>query len=829
MAKLKQYNTRNLYFSQRITEALDGILDHPLTIVEAPIGYGKTTAVREYLNKAGVNVLWQRVYDRSTSNFWHGFGRLFGELDDDRAQSLVCLGFPDDAATLQEALHLIEDIELPVKTVLVIDDYHLIDSPEVNHFIDLLVENEIDNLHIVLAARYTNFQKLAELKLKGYLHHITKETLELRPQEITGYYQTCGVNLKSDEAEQLYAATEGWISAVYLFMLEYITEGGWTPAKSIYTLIDKAVYGPLSDATKDFVITLCMFESFTYEQAVHIWGGENAGQLLEDITNKNAFVRYDNRLKTYHMHNIFTGFLQEELERKDARYQQGLYQNAARWFLKTGDFIAARYYFHQCGDFEGVMLALEEDISNSFTNENKDILKQHMADCPEEIKVKHPVAILKYMMHLFVHNERELFAELGEAFSRNLAMDESLDDEYRKKLFGEFELMLSFPAYNDIKKMVAHHRKAWELLNQPASVTSNKANWTFGSPSILYMFYRESGKLEEHVNDLKENFHYYYDLTNGQGTGAEYVMEAERFFNLGDFDSAEISVQKALYKAQSKLQGSIVLCAEYLQIRLAFMKGDFTQMLDLLRKMRSGMTSKKEYHFLHTVEICEGSIYASLNQKHKIPATLLEVDLTNLRLRFPAWAVFNIMYGRILLINGEYLKLIGLSEHFIAIASVFPNLLGHIYTYIYAAAANRQVLRDDEALASLRKALEIAMPDRVYMPFVENCDYIAPLLEKLAAEGCYREDIARIVTLYKTYRQHKERIIRAHFSEERPRLTERELEIARLAAAGNTNAEIGKQLFISANTVKMALKSIYAKLAINSRRLLHQYLNDLDP
>lgn len=277
------------------------------------------------------------------------------------------------------------------------------------------------------------------------------------------------------------------------------------------------------------------------------------------------------------------------------------------------------------------------------------------------------------------------------------------------------------------------------------------------------------------------------------------------------------------------MQASIVLCAEYLQMRLAFMKGDFTRMLDLLRKMRSGMTSKKEYHFLHTVEICEGSIYANLNQKHKIPATLLEVDLTNLRLRFPAWAMFNIMYGRILLINGEYLKLIGLSEHFIAIASAFPNLLAHIYTYIYTAAANRQVLRDNEALACLKQALEIAMPDRVYMPFVENCDYIGPLLEKLAAEGCYREEIAQIVTLYMTYRQNKEQIIRAHFSEERPRLTERELEIARLAAVGNTNAEIGKQLFISTNTVKMALKSIYAKLAINSRSLLHQYLNDLDP
>ena len=126
------------------------------------------------------------------------------------------MGFPDDRISSQEALNLLEDIELPVKTVLVIDDYHLIDSPAVNGFIELLVENEIDNLHIVLTARFTKYQKLEELTLKGYLHYISKEILELLPQEITGYYQSCGVNLNSDEADQLYSVTEGWISALYL-------------------------------------------------------------------------------------------------------------------------------------------------------------------------------------------------------------------------------------------------------------------------------------------------------------------------------------------------------------------------------------------------------------------------------------------------------------------------------------------------------------------------------------------------------------------------------------------------------------------------------------
>lgn len=827
MSKAKQYNTKSLYFSNRITEAMDGILNHPFTIVEAPMGYGKTTAVKEYLTNAGVNVLWQRVYDSSTSGFWNGFGRLFRELDDDRSQSLVKLGFPDDGVSAQEALNLIEEIKLPAKTVLVIDDYHLIDGPVVNSFIELLVENEIDNLHIVLTVRYTKFQRLEELILKGYLHHITKETLELQPEEIAGYYMVCGISLKNHQADHLHAVTEGWISALYLLMLEYIAEGSYTPAKNIYKLMEKSVYLPLSYEIKDFVLTLCIFDSFSLEQAGYMWGKGNSSELLAELTGKNAFIKYDSKAKTYQMHNIFTGFLKEELARKDQHYRQELYQKAARWYLKTGDYLAARRYFYECGDFDRILLALEEDRF-SFNVEKKEQLKKYMEECPKEVKARYHYALLKYALYLFTYNEIALFGKVCGEFSGNIEMDESLNDDLRNRLLGEFELLLSFTAYNDLKKMSFHHRRAWELLNRPTSIYDTRSNWTFGSPSVLYLFYRESGMLEEHVNDMKELLPYYYPLTNGHGSGAEYVMEAEWYFNLGDFENAEISVHKALYKAQANMEANITLCAVYLQIRLAFMQGDFTRMLELLHHMRRDMTSKKEYHFIHTVEICEGSIYAGLGQKHKIPERLLEADLGNLRLRFPAFGMFNIMYGRVLLINGEYLKLMGSAEHFIRTASVFPNLLGLIYTYIYLAAANKQIFREQEALANLKQALEIAMPDRMYMPFVENCDYIESLLGKLVVEGCCREGIARIFTLYETYRRSKEQILLEHFAAEKPKLTPREMEIARLAAAGITNSEIGKRLYISANTVKMALKSIYAKLSINNRTLLQQHLDKIE-
>ena len=159
----------------------------------------------------------------------------------------------------------------------------------------------------------------------------------------------------------------------------------------------------------------------------------------------------------------------------------------------------------------------------------------------------------------------------------------------------------------------------------------------------------------------------------------------------------------------------------------------------------------------------------------------------------------------------------------------FPNLLAQIYTYIYLAAANKQIFREEDAVSALVKALDIAMPDRVYMPFVENGDYVKPLLEQLYRDGKYREEIARILELFETYHKSFEKMTKEYFSaKEKPGLTDREMEIALLAAEGLNNREISERLFISANTVKTALKGVFEKLDVNSRTLLKQSMGKLN-
>ncbi|MEL7654763.1 MAG: LuxR C-terminal-related transcriptional regulator, partial [Bacillota bacterium] len=699
----------------------------------------------------------------------------------------------------------------------------LLDGADEGAFIEFLVMNEIDHLQIVLTTRFIKLESMEELFLKGYLHHITKEIFELMPNEIIKYYKLCGIRIEAAEADKLYAITEGWISALYLIMLNYRETGSLITSHNIYKLVETAIYKHFSDEIKEFLLSISIFDSFSETQAVHMWGNENAKKYLDKITRMNAFVNYDARTKTYQIHNIFTNFLRRITEERDSNYMKNLHEKAGSWYLQTRDYLAAMHHFYMAGDFENLLLVIELDKTNSIANEHqKDLLIQYFEECPEEYKQRHLIAVLAYAMSMMTFNEMELFEKAAGEFV-TLLEGSSLDPEQIQCLMGEFELLLSFTKYNDMMEMSKHQKKAYELLKEPSVFMDTKGSWTFGSPSVLYIFHRESGTLENIVLDIKEANSYYGKLTNGHGMGGEYIMAAEWYFHQGDFENAEIGLHKTLCAAQEGPESSVIICALFLQIRLCLMQGNYTCILENFERMREGIEHKKNYAVIHMIDLCIGFIYSCLKQNDKIPEWLSKGDFDSSGIYFQARAFANIIYGRVLLNNGEYLKLLGIADQLFGIASIFPNLLANIYTEIYIAAASERIHRRKEAIQALERALDMALPDRVYMPFVENSDYIKPLLEELYYQGTYREDIGRILMLSEQYLKAADQMTKEYFNEDKPKLTAREDEIARLAAEGFSNKGIGEKLFISQNTVKTQLKSIFEKLGINSRFLLKQY------
>ncbi len=554
-----------------------------------------------------------------------------------------------------------------------------------------------------------------------------------------------------------------------------------------------------------------------------MWQKGNAEKLLAEIKSKNAFVYYDEKNKIYQIHKIFSDFLKDILDGEKEEIKNCLYQKAARWYMETGDYITAMRYFYASKDYDSLLNALEKDKGYSLYNEHKDILVQGFEDCPEEIRLRHPVALLAYALCLFSFNETELFETVCNELILSLHDNEDLSAENIKEIMGEFELLLCFTEYNDIMKMYEHIKKSFELLQHPATFIDTRGAWTFGSPSVLYMFHRNAGDLENEVRYMKEALPLYNQLTKGHGRGGEYVMEAERFFNFGDFDNAEITAHRALGYASSAEQGDIMLCAIFLKSRIAIVKNDYAHAVHILQKLREEMEDKKWYNLMHSLDLCEVYIQTMFQNAEGIPEWIAVGDFNSSRLYFPAKSFLNIVYGRVLLIKGEYLKLLGIADQFMEEACVFPNLIGQIYSFIYIAASNEKIYRRGAALEALNKALEISLPDNIYMPFVENCYYIKPLLEEIKNRSSFMKQINDILKIYESYQKSVQQITKKYFKQVKVELTEREMEIVQLVMRGMSNNEIGKSLYISENTVKTILKRVFEKLNINSRAMLKQY------
>jgi LuxR family maltose regulon positive regulatory protein len=431
--------------------------------------------------------------------------------------------------------------------------------------------------------------------------------------------------------------------------------------------------------------------------------------------------------------------------------------------------------------------------------------------------------LLVYALCLFSYNETERFASVCAEIA-NLLESGKLEPETARELAGEFEVLQSFSNYNDIEKMLDHYKRAGELMGSPARFMDTRGGWTFGSPSILYMFHRKPGELARELNLMKEAMPFYDGLAKGHGRGAEFVMEAERDYFRGDLDSAEIAAYKAYLLSEGSKQEDILLSTVFLQAKIDLYKGNYGMAKERLKYIREDLEHGGWYNLIHTMELCEGWIQLCLGRKQDVSKWILEGEFFASRMYFPAMAMFHIVYGRAMLMSREYPKLLGSMDHFLEIASVFPNLLSQIYAHIYAAAANEKLHRRDKALEEISEALALAMPDGILMPFVENCDLIERLLEELSRKGEYQNEVSAISRLYLPYLGAIEQISKEYFTEKRPQLTERETEIARLVAQGFSNIEIGQRLFITQNTVKTMMKRIFEKLGIHSRSMLQQYI-----
>lgn len=826
----------DIFITERLKRRLDEIDKHPITTVIAPMGFGKTTALSWWAKrlskiKSDAVILRQIIATDSATDFWNGFCRAFKNYPELNEQ-MKALGYPEDAGAVSVLAELLSDALYNRTSPLyyILDDLHILNQKSLTSMLLFLSRSLPDCVHIILLSRNQIFSEEGRMRLGNLLCEIGVEDLRLTEEEVILYAQRCRLKVLADELKTLAELSEGWISMIYLNFKSYVQSGRWLSSTSdIFTLIDQVLLEPLPERQKEFLILIGMTDEFTEPQAAYLWQQENAVNLLNALSKNNAFIT-KNESGIYRYHHMLRECVRQKFTEKPEAYQKKSYERLGKWHFEQQEYIPAYFAFAKVERWDNLLDVLERDKAKSLNTEHSQAFFAWLQACPEALLRRHPLAIVVCMVKMFsFHNIPEI-KHMRSLLQEALEQDTALTPQQRDDLLGDAELSLSFLCYNDISAMSAYHRRACALLSRTSLSVDSKGSWTFSAPSVFMMYHREVGKADSENAEMKECMPYYYQVSDGHGNGAEHTFAADLFYERGLLTDADIANRMALSAARRKEQFSIMLCSEFLSMRMELFQGKYESMSKRICDSREWLHRERQYTLLNTLDMCQGFLYALLGQPAAAPEWLAQGRLHEALVMFPAMPMLHTFYNQLLLAKEEWTQVLARQGECEKLYGVYHNVLCEIWLHIQLAAAYEQLGRRKQAQAELLVALDMALPDGIVMPFAESGCYIAELLTELRDTGVYADEIGSIMSLAYQFDNARQKIRREHLGEiETYGLSERELQIARLAAQRKTNPEIARELHLAEGTVRNQLSRIFDKLGIrgegkNKRFALEDFL-----
>lgn len=800
-----------------LQDALSHMEAYPLTVVEAASGFGKTTAVREYLAALGHHAFWHTCYGEPPVKTWNRICRSLSHIDGEAARVLERIGAPCEE-NLADIADCMRTLRCDQESWLVIDNFQYIQETAPSLLIEALSVNSAAPLHIVLITQMTGYRKTQPMQ-NDRVYCLENDTFYFKPEDIDALFKKSGITLTPAELQELFRATEGWISALNLQKIHYQQTGRLGQSSAIDSLLQSAVWNRLDAQERRFLIAVSVLDNFTAEQARIVLDATNLPVWATRLLESNIFIRYDTPGGVYVLHNLLRGFLEQELSKLPDTEKSRLWRLAGDAYARRGmHYLALRCYL---GLREYDALLSLPIRGNEFTDYlgagSAELLEQIVTDCPPDIMMRHPRTLLVIAFELFMIGSYEPFGTLCGMIGELLSKPEQygMGEQECREIAGQFIHLQSFAEFNDIAKMSAKHREAWELLGGPATLFDWNDAWTFGQPSVLYLFWGGVGELEHELALMDECMPYYNRLTNAHGTGAESAMRAEALLMRGDDTGAEALCHKALYLASAKEQDSICYAAEFTLLRIAVLRGDVAAYAATLENMRARVRSGNESGGKKEVELAVSFLHV-MRDEEDVEEWITDPDAIKASIYDVAVPFGLLIYLKTLLLRGEDAKLLGL------IGALFPMLEEHrfllpqVYLLLFATIAQRRQGREEDARETMRRALDMSAPDRIYLPFAEHGAYIMPLLERCKD----REGVREILALYERQAAGAGKLRQAQ--SEMVLLTQREREVAVLANEGLSNKVIAERLFISLGTVKTLLGRIFQKLEIESRAQLKE-------
>lgn len=358
----------------RLYPQLDRWRELRALIVRAPAGYGKSVLVSRWIARAGeqLQAAWASLDKRIDAPDL--FVRYIAAALDplvaglyDAIQPIIAGAHPDPERALGQLLLAVGAHRSAApgpdadQLLLVLDDLHLLTSPEVLALLRRMIERGPPNLHLILIGREAPDLPLARLYASEQIAEITVEDLRFSPEELRGYLSLRGFqNISDADLAEIARRSAGWIAALQIVMLGLRTPDDLdglianlsADSRWLSAYMAEEVLAQLPAPVQRLLITSSILGSFNAPLCAAVSGLPDAQQLLDQIGRADLFlIGLDERGEWFRYHHLFQEWLQRRLI--DAEGLPGvrdLHRRAAAWYAQSDEVAAAIQHLLAAGD-----------------------------------------------------------------------------------------------------------------------------------------------------------------------------------------------------------------------------------------------------------------------------------------------------------------------------------------------------------------------------------------------------------------------------------------------------------------------------------------------
>ncbi|HET7088678.1 MAG TPA: LuxR C-terminal-related transcriptional regulator [Anaerolineae bacterium] len=347
----------------RLTAHLDEALQHRLTLISAAAGSGKTTLLSEWQDAARRQrwpIAWVSLDkgDNDPVRFWsHVTAALDAFQTGISRTTLMALHATPlpDPSVMQDGPAWIEAIlavlvnelaTLPRDVVVVLDDYHVIESSAVHDSLAYWLEHVPDCVHLVIASREDPPMPLARLRVRGELAEIRGADLRFTRGEVATYFnEVMGLHLPDEDIAAIEARTEGWIAGLQMAALSMQGRrdtAGFIAAftgshRFVADYLIEEVLGRQPEAIQSFLLQTAILNRFNAALCDAVTSQTDSQAVLERLDAANLFlVSLDDERRWYRYHPLFAELLRDRLSRLQPDRVPDLHRRACDWHERNG-------------------------------------------------------------------------------------------------------------------------------------------------------------------------------------------------------------------------------------------------------------------------------------------------------------------------------------------------------------------------------------------------------------------------------------------------------------------------------------------------------------